>query len=300
MDPFAALTLDWQAGAAGKQARRAVAAWSEAAPALAGFSSLAELVGEINQAGHPARSCTLLAELLVLAAADRLAARATLQAVIPGLHHAASSRWAKARASGPWSSHHEMAADTISAAWEAIRLHAGERLHRPAATVIRQVEGRLRQAHLHWISTDRATTEAPQPRAELSQSGLDAALSPEQQATRVIGEAVRCGIIDSTQAALLASVGVLGHPLRNTAPDLGLSENSAYRTLQSARLRLRSWIGVPDKSQRMRSHLDYLIFAAQPLRYQVCGTAAANPLDEDGHESAGTATGHLLATGARA
>jgi hypothetical protein len=299
VDPFAALTLDWQARATGKQARRAIVAWAEAAPALAGFTSPAELVADINKPGHPTRSCTLLAELLVLAA-DGFAARATLQAVIPGLHHAANRRWATVSVSSPWSSHHELGADTISAAWEAIQLHAGERLHRPAATVIRHVEGCLRQAHVHWTSTDRTTAKPPDPRAELSQSSLDAALSPEQQAIRVIGEAVRCGIIDSTQAALLASVGVLGHRLRDSAPDVGLSEKSAYRTLRSARLRLRTWLGVPDKSLSIGSHLDSLIFVPQPRRYQVCGPAAATPLDKDGHESAATATGQLLATGTSA
>jgi hypothetical protein len=299
VDPFAALALDWQARATDKHSRRAIVAWAEAAPPLAGFTSPAELVADINKPGHPVRSCTLLAELLVVADADRLAARATLQAVIPGLHRATTRRWPKARVSGPWSSHHELGADTIGAAWEAIQLHAGERLHRPAATVIRHVEGRLRQAHVHWTSTDRTTAKPPEPRAELSQSSLDAALTPEQQAIRVIGEAVRCGIIDSTQAALLASVGVLGHRLRDSAPDVGLSEKSAYGTLHSARLRLRTWLGVPDKSLSMRSHLDVLIFVPQPRRYQVCGPAAA-PLDNDGHESAATATGQLLATGASA
>ena len=120
MDPFAALTLDWQAISGRQPARRAIAAWAEAAPVLAGFATPAELIHEINWAGQPDRSCALLAELLVLARTDRLAGRAVLQAVTPGIRHSTSIRWHEAATAGPWRNFNEIAGDAIGAAWGAI------------------------------------------------------------------------------------------------------------------------------------------------------------------------------------
>jgi len=141
MDPFAALTIEWTNQATTPAARQAIRAWAATFPALASFDTPAELVAAINRLGDPARSCVLLSDLLVAAGDDDLAARAVLQAVLPGLRRAARRRSRHPTAVGPWSRAEDVAADAVSAGWEAIRANAGARHHRPAAVIVGSVQG---------------------------------------------------------------------------------------------------------------------------------------------------------------
>jgi hypothetical protein len=124
-------------------------AWATTAPALDSFASPSELVAAIARIGDPARSCALLTEPLVIADTDELAARAVLQAIVPGLRRAARRRW-KPTTAGPWTHADDVAADAIAAAWATIRVHAGQRHDRPAAIIIRAVEGQFRRTHDAW------------------------------------------------------------------------------------------------------------------------------------------------------
>lgn len=143
MDPFTPLDRDRNNLAARPPARRVMTAWAERIPSLASYDSPAGVVADIGRMGDPDRSCRLLAHLLVLAGDDALAARAVLQALTPGLRRAASRRWRTAAGKGPWPSYDDIAADTITAAWEAIHARAGERYEYPARVIVRFAEGRL-------------------------------------------------------------------------------------------------------------------------------------------------------------
>ena len=214
---------------------RSLRAWAVAVPALDGFASLAELVATVSRMGDPDRSCRLLADLLVIADGDELATRAVLQAVVPGLRQAARRRWRQQTAGGPWGSADDLAAEAVSAGWAAIRLHAGQRHDRPAAVIVRAVEGRLRQTHAAWRKEAARSAALLPGRDEPSQSGLDAARSVEGQAAALIAGAVRAGVLDRTEARLVFATGVLGCSVADAARIMGLEGDRVYRSLTRAR-----------------------------------------------------------------
>lgn len=238
MDPFTALDRDWDALATGPPARRAMSVWAEGLPSLAGYESPAHLVADIARLGNPEQSCRLLAHLLLLARANALAARAVLQAVTPGLRAAAGRRWRTASGNGPWPSYDDIAADTISAAWEAIRSHAGQRHDRPARIIVRFAKGRLRRAHERWRATYRHLAELTDE-TERTQSAIDAALDAEQQALNIITDALQAGIIDPKEASILIAIAVHGQSVTEAERILRWAPKSGYRVLDRARRGLR-------------------------------------------------------------
>ena len=147
MDAFASVTTHWRAAVQSARGHAAMATWAQRCPSLAGYHSPADVVAVINQPGHPDRSCVLLADLLLVAEDDPLAKFGVLRALLPGLRHAVHQRWKIASASGPWQAETDLAADAVSAAWEAICHHAGGAHPLPARLIIRRVERRLRTIH---------------------------------------------------------------------------------------------------------------------------------------------------------
>jgi excisionase family DNA binding protein len=240
---FAQLDREWTAVAAHMSSFRSLRAWAVAVPALDGFASPAELVATVSRMGDPDRSCRLLADLLVIADGDELATRAVLQAVVPGLRQAARRRWRLQTAGGPWRSADDLAAESVSAAWAAIRLHAGQRHDRPAAVIVRAVEGRLRRTQAAWRKEAARSAVLRPGRDEPSHSGPDAAGSVEGQAAALIAGAVRAGVLDRTEARLVFATGVLGCSVVDAARTTGLEGDGAYRSVARARGALRAWLG---------------------------------------------------------
>lgn len=146
MDAYAAITAQWLTVADTTRGRAAIATWAKSCPALAAYRSPADLIATINQLGHPQRSCTLLAGLLLVAEHDTLAQLAVLTALIPGLQRVVSRRWKTANGKGPWTTQADLTADAVSAAWEAIRHHAGRTHPLPARLIIRRTERRRHHA----------------------------------------------------------------------------------------------------------------------------------------------------------
>ena len=239
---FAQLDREWTAMAADMSSFSSLRAWAVAVPALDGFASLAELVATVSRMGDPDRSCRLLADLLVIADGDELATRAVLQAVVPGLRQATRRRWRQQTAGGPWGSADDLAAEAVSAGWATIRLHAGRRHDRPAAVIVRAVEGRLRRTHAAWRKEAARSAALLPGRVEPSQSGQDAARSVEGQAAAIITGAVRAGALDRTEARLVFATGVLGCSVADAARIMGLEGAWVYRSLTRARETLRAWL----------------------------------------------------------
>jgi hypothetical protein len=248
---FATLAADWPTTARRSEASRSMAVWQQACPPLASFNSPGDVVDAINRSGDSNRSCAPLGELLVLAGEDPMAARAVLQAVIPGPRASVARRWAKTAAEGPWQSQNELAIDALSAAWEAIQAHAGQQHPRPAAVIVRVVEGALRHTHTRW--THRQSKPVLPPRGEPSQSAIDAAFSPEQHAARLIFEAQNTGVITAIEATILTRIGVYGCTAAATERDLGLGAGSMTRSLRRARDALHAWLNTLPVADRFVS-----------------------------------------------
>ena len=252
VNPFTTLDQDWNTVAARAVARRAIRAWAEHAPGLAGYDSPADLVADIGRMGDPERSCHLLAQLLVLAKQDTLAGRAVLQAVTPGLRRAAARRCRTASGNGPWPTYEDIAADTISAAWEAIRAHAGQRHDYPARIIVGFAEGRLRRAHESWLATNRDLTELTddtRPRQP-----VEADLGTEEQALTLITDALEAGVIHSKEASILIATAVHGQSVTDAERSLDWAPKSGYRVLERARRALRKW--TDDRGNPASPHVE--------------------------------------------
>ncbi len=122
---WVALQIDWARRASRPDAHQHVAIWKRAAPQLDRFDSLAEILDAVGRPGQPDQSCCLFSGVLLAAHDDALAAYAVLAALIPGLRVQLPA-WKTARGDGPCTSRHELDTE-ISAVWQAIAVHAGER-----------------------------------------------------------------------------------------------------------------------------------------------------------------------------
>jgi excisionase family DNA binding protein len=226
---------DWLQLAVRPESLERLASWKQIAPELNGFQSPAELVQTIASPGLPERSCRLVSGLLVVALGDAFAAHTVLVALNPGLLVAAGRRWKAARDNGPWQSRAEVDIDAISAAWEAISLHAGQCHERPARLIVRRVERHLRTVHAAY----RRRIAGSLPDAGTRNMGD---LYPADQDTGdnlfalAILEALRSGRLDPTTVDLVYRVAVLDQRLTTAARRHGLDHR---QTLGALRLALR-------------------------------------------------------------
>jgi hypothetical protein len=198
MGVYQALDRDWEQISTTPAAARHLARWAAAEPALAGFATPRELVEVIAQRGRAARSHELL-RCLLRQAADPLAARTLLQAVLPAL-----------RSAKVWQPVEDNSAERVAATWEAIRVHAGESPEYPARFVIRIAERRLRtvrEAQRRYATRQVAgDVERHAPPLELD----DVRPAADRVAVCVI-DALRSGTLSAAQARLLYAASGVPH-----------------------------------------------------------------------------------------
>jgi excisionase family DNA binding protein len=227
---------DWLQLAVRPESLERLASWKQIEPELNDFQSPAELVLTIASAGLPERSCRLVSGLLVVALEDAFAAYTVLIALIPGLLVAAGRRWQAGRYKGPWQSRAEVDVDAISAAWEAINLHAGQRHERPARLIVRRVELQLRTVHAAYHR--RVSRSVSESGTRLV--GGDLYLAEQDTGDNLFAlsilEALRSGRLDPTTVDLVYRVAVLDQRLTTTARRHGLDHR---QTLGALRLALR-------------------------------------------------------------
>lgn len=130
------LDREWAELATSPQAQRALSRWSQCHPVLAGHG---DFVAVLRARQDPARAPALLSALAALAPDDDLAARALLQALIPGLVRLARS-----------TGNDDAAAlvELVSLAWERIRTYPATRQGSVAGNVLLDVRKRYRQHRL--------------------------------------------------------------------------------------------------------------------------------------------------------
>jgi hypothetical protein len=145
------LDHEWESIVVRHRGSRAIRKWGAGESALCGMRTLGEVIDRVNERGHPEESDAVLLILLRHAAADDLAARTVLQAMMP----AVKRMTAKFSTCGAWSAE-ETAAVVVAAMWERIRCYPVDRRPRKASanlsldtrqrvwrTGMKQVHGRV-------------------------------------------------------------------------------------------------------------------------------------------------------------
>lgn len=223
MNLFTALDHEWRTTPRNHEARRLLAAWAVDEPDLAGFACPRALVDHIRQPGHPEHSDRLLAALTRVAATDPDAARAVLQALIPGLRRIATSLRTLDESA-------DIDAAVVAHAFERIRTYPFDtRPAHVAANIVRDTRKRVLRAHTnprHELLTDtrEATTD----------------LCAGEELLRIVHQAVRDGRIGPEAAWLIIRTRVHGDTLDNLATTLGQTFEAVRKRRQRAEHQLRS------------------------------------------------------------
>jgi excisionase family DNA binding protein len=247
VDVFTAVAAQWVAAAEGTPGRAAIVSWGQRRPRLAAFQSPADLVATINRPGDPEWSCALLADLLVVAEGDSLAQLGVLRALIPGLRRTVRQRWKAAQNNGPWRIENDLAADAVSAGWEAICQLAGRAHQLPARLIVRRVERRLRTIH----DSGRRDTSQAIPLADV-QSVIGARQEHCDEENRFINDllqAVRSGQLDHDSAAIAYRIGLLGEPAGSVGRHHRLNGGQARESLRLVLEVLAGATRAPQKTE---------------------------------------------------
>lgn len=215
------LDAEWRRVASSPVARRALARWAVVHPPLSGLADLDEL---LERRRDPEKAPAILAALAALAAADELAARTLLKALVPGL-----VRLSTTAGYDHWDAIDEM----LSLAWERIRTYPIERPGTVAGNVLLDVKKRYRRHRR--IDAPRSTVLRPSPilppgDAELARSAEDEAVD------RVAFDeflAVQRRIVGDRGLRAVVRTRVAERSLEEVAAD----ENISVQTLYVRRIR---------------------------------------------------------------
>jgi hypothetical protein len=221
---FCSLDHDWHHQATRLRSRQALRRWAEAQPALGLFADLDQLILHVHRRGHPATSDKVLASLAGLAASDELAARALLQAMLPGLK-------ALTHSFGWRGDHEETAAAVVAVCWERIRTYPIERRpRRIAANILLDTRQRVIRQY------NQPTSEADETRLEDQVSEATAHAGVELLGH--VGEALRRCRLDPDEARLILLTRLADVPLSQLAVGSGRGLETMRRRRRAAEARL--------------------------------------------------------------
>lgn len=225
-----ALDAEWATLSRTAASRASLDRWRLVEPAL----DVRDLADLMERRRTPEGARAILGALARLAPTDRLAARALLQALVPGLA-------ALARSLGR--GRDDVAAELTSLAWERIRTYPSERVGSVAANVLLDV----RKAH--WASSRSELAVRLPTLVEASESPEEIVLErePSEVFQRVVDARDR-GVISDCALRAIVRTRVQGDTLEATAAD----EQLTVRNLV-----LRRWRG----ERALRRHLEALPLA---------------------------------------
>ncbi len=222
---FRSLDHDWCHRASGSRSRRALRRWAEDQSVFGLFTDLDQMLVHVHRRGHPAMSDRVLAALAKLAPNDDLAARALLQAMLPGLK-------ALARSFGWRNDPEETAAVVVAASWERIRTYPIERRpRRIAANILFDTRQRVIRQHNRAISDiDQVGFEEP--------TSDQAGVHPAVELLGHVGEALRRGRLLPDDARLIVLTRLADVPVSELASAGGLGSETIRRRRRAAEAQL--------------------------------------------------------------
>jgi hypothetical protein len=225
LELFNALDREWAVLVISPAIRSALRRWSND-PVLASYHDLAALIRALRRgARDPEHTNQILASLIRRAPGDDLAARAALQALIPGLVNVTK------RLSGVVVDE-DVEAEVLAEAFARIRNYPLVRRPRAiAANVIQDVFGRVyrsrRRAEDHWA--DAAPPVEPLP-------------DPSVQICALVDDALRARRLRHCDADLLLSIAIGHDTLAGRAQREGVTYRAMHERWRRARNRLRAAI----------------------------------------------------------
>jgi hypothetical protein len=227
--PFLALTLEWNYAGRSSAARAAIVRWAATTPALAPFATPADAVDACGQRRDPRSPQSVLAALVHHGPDDPLAARAALQALLPGLVALARRGNVHGRLVGagrPFATYHDLDAELASITYERIRTGVGADSPWPATKILDSTWMRVRtlgriHRRLAAVETPQGT-DIPDRRAAAERSGAE-------ELAQVIVGAVQAGTVRRTDGALVYANRVLGHSMFELARVTGRNESVLRR-----------------------------------------------------------------------
>lgn len=215
---FEQLDGEWARVADDRSAARSL---PEVCAAAGDAATLADVERFVRAAGPAAADRVLVALVARAVEGDRLAARALLQLLLPGVRRLARTWWALGDAD-------ERAAAAVAATYDRIRRYPlARRPQRIAANILMDAAADLRRA-----------VRAAQPSADPGAFGQDELVAPTVthpalELVDVLTDAVDAGVVTRGDAELIAHSRIAGTSLRELARRSG----SALRTLQWRRKR---------------------------------------------------------------
>lgn len=226
---FVALDAEWAAVGASPPARDAFGRWAMVEPALAGMASPAEAVRWCRAATPDAAAAVLGA--LLRHAAEPLAARAVLQAVVPALRALAVRRAGGSRqlTRQTWEAADDFDADVVEVALRRIAALAGTSPTWPAQAICESTWMTVRAA---LVRSSRWGTPTSLDENVAAVVAGPARSGPEALALAVV-EAVRAQRLAVDDARVIYATRVLGH----TPTELANAEGRKVRTLRAQRVR---------------------------------------------------------------
>lgn len=219
---YRALDTEWVRVGETAAARAALARWAMTEPALARFSSPAEVVRNCRRR-HDADGANVLLAGILRHAHEPLAARTVLQAVLPGL--AAQVR-RRTRHSGvlfgdggvPWESVEDLDGEVVTRALETIAGLAGTSVERCPQAIIDAAWVRLRAGAAR---RERRSQLVVMPLADAPELPAAPDRSAADELAAVIVRAVRDRTLARHDAAVVYTSRVLGHSLGELAAAQG-------------------------------------------------------------------------------
>jgi len=243
------LQVEWTQLVADSRARETVARWSARHERLRGCEDLDDVLARCHRRDSTLAANAALSALLQEASAEPLAARAALQALLPGLaalmRKAQRLGWARGRSSchvsrpTPWCAAGELEQELLALAWGCITQQAGRDLEWPASTLLGQVWRRIRvQLDRHRRTVDRSAPLVVDEVDAMHQVDPDTWSTWEQQSAQLLRDAVQAGKVAAHDGALIYRTRVLGLSTADVAESMELDYWATVKRRRRAELGL--------------------------------------------------------------
>ena len=233
---FRTLDAEWSILGSTTDAAAKLREWAQREPALGEFATPADVVVRCQARGDVEGSNRLLGALLRVAADDRTAGRAVLQAVLPALvgltHRLPFGAWT------PWPDSDQLDQETVAIAWEQVARLGGTSPRWPAMTVVNATWERLRTVRAQHLRRSQSLVDLTEAAAAAVPT---AEPSPADQLMAILAEAVRRGALDEPSATLIFRTRVAGDTPAEVAAQSGRHAKAVYKQRDRAEQALASF-----------------------------------------------------------